>query len=178
MVKAVFLDRDGVINDLVLHNNIYTAPWFLNEFKLKPNVKIAINIIKELGFYTFVVTNQPDVTDNLLLQSDLNQMHDIIYKKIKVDEIVYCKYRNTDYYKPNNMMVEDLITKYKINRNKSFFIGDSWKDIVCGHKSKLTTIFIGDKYNTPKDYKNIKPNYKATDILNASYLIQEIDLHG
>lgn len=178
MVKSVFLDRDGIINEMVLHNGIYTAPWSIDEFKFKPNINISVNILKELGFYTFVVTNQPDVKDNLLSQTHLNIMHKMISKWLKVDQIIYSSDRKSLFYKPNNMMVETLIKKYNVNRDRSFMIGDSWKDIVCGHRSQLTTIFVGDKYKTPKEYENIKPNYIVKDVLNASYLIQEIDLHG
>lgn len=175
--KCVFYDRDGIINDLVLHNNVLTAPWSLSEFKLKPNVKYSINLVKDLGFLTFVITNQPDVKDGLLKFEDLEEMHKIINVKYKFDEISYCLDRGSSFYKPNNMMVENLIHKYKVNRSKSFFIGDTWKDIVCGEKSKITTIFVGQKYTSPDNFKNIKPKYIVNDIISATNIIREIDLN-
>jgi phosphoglycolate phosphatase-like HAD superfamily hydrolase len=85
--------------------------------------------------------------------------------------------RKSSYYKPNNMMIESLIYKYDINRNKSFLIGDTWKDIVCGNKSGLSTIFVGNNYKSPPEYTKIKPKYIVHDIINATNIIREIDLN-
>ena len=66
MVKCIFWDRDGVINELVYHDGIYTAPWKAEEFKFTKNIKEAIVKVKNLGYMNFIVTNQPDVLDGNL----------------------------------------------------------------------------------------------------------------
>ena len=87
-----------------------------------------------------------------------------------------CVYSNTIYYKPNNGMLESFIKHYDINREKSFLIGDRWKDIVPGKNSGLTTILVGDtEYTPPEEYKHITPDYKVENIWEAYCLIMEID---
>ena len=175
MHRAVFFDRDGVINHLVKHGDEYTAPWSLSEFKFIDFAKEAISLIKSLGYTTLVVTNQPDVNDGKLAASELNLMNKMIRNWLQIDDI-FCAYeRNTDFYKPNNGMIEFFVSKYKIDRSSSFLIGDRWKDIVAGHKSKLTTIYIGKEYTTPEEHSDIKPDYIVDSILQACTLIMELE---
>lgn len=172
--KAIFLDRDGVINELVPHNGKLTAPWNFSEFKLYPNVKESIDVFKNLDFYVFVVTNQPDVLDGYLDQNSLDLMHKMLLKWFRIDEIFYSSIRGSEHYKPNNMMLEDLIVKYDIDRDKSFMIGDSWKDIVCSYKSNVRSIYIGEEYTCPDQYKYIIPKITAVNLLHAAYIIEGI----
>lgn len=175
MKRAVFLDRDGVINHLIKHGDEYTAPWSLSEFKFIDFAKEAISLIKALGYTTLVVTNQPDVNDGKLAASELELMNKMILNWLPVDDI-FCAYeRNSKFYKPNNGMIEFFVSKYNIDRGNSYLIGDRWKDIVAGHKSKLTTIYIGNEYNIPKEYSDIHPDYIVDSTLQACTLIMELE---
>jgi len=173
--KAVFFDRDGVLNYLVDHDGIKTAPWSLDEFKFVDGAKDAVALVKSVGYTTLVVTNQPDVNDGKLKANDLQFMTRMVKTWLGIDD-VYCAYeRNTKYYKPNNGMIEFFISKYNISRSKSFLVGDRWKDIVAGKKSELTTIYIGDEYTAPEEYSDIKPDYIVSNVLQACVLIMELD---
>jgi histidinol-phosphate phosphatase family protein len=173
--KAVFFDRDGVINDLVERaDGNFTSPWTADEFRCKPYVKDAIDIVKKLGFMVFVVTNQPGVHDGVMDRSELEKINTMLKRWFSVDEIICAVDKTSNFYKPGNGMMEFLIKSYNIDRDGSYMIGDRWKDIVPGHKSKLTTIFVGTEYIYPFEYKNILPDYTATDILDACTIIMEI----
>jgi D-glycero-D-manno-heptose 1,7-bisphosphate phosphatase len=178
MVKCIFWDRDGIINDLVEHDGKLTAPWHVSEFKFKPHIKKSIQKSKSMGFLNFVVTNQPDVFDGWLLESHLNLMNRMIIQWLHIDEVHNAMERNTPYYKPNSQMVLDLIKQYNIKSEQSYIIGDTWKDIVCGHKAELNTIFVGDKYVCPDmRYIHIKPNNIVSSVTEAIALIEEIELY-
>lgn len=175
MVAAVFFDRDGVINELIDRGNgVKTAPWSVNEFKFLPDVKEAVDIVKSLGYKTYVVTNQPDMYDGYMNKGSLNLMMKMVQNRIKIDSYFCAFDRSSKLYKPNNGMVEYFINLYGINRFHSYMIGDRWKDIVCGHKSKLTTIFIGEKYTCPKEYADVKPDHVVRNVLEACKLIKEL----
>jgi D-glycero-D-manno-heptose 1,7-bisphosphate phosphatase len=176
--KAIFLDRDGVINHLVeRENGKKTAPWNLDEFRFCDGIQDATKTFKKLGYKLFVVTNQPDVEGGkgILTYSDLETMHKMITNWLGVDEIMFCEYRNTIYYKPNNGLIEAFIKNRDIDRDISYMIGDTWKDIVAGHRSGLTTILIGNDYVYPFEYKDIQPDFIVDDCKQASQLIKEFN---
>lgn len=171
--KAVFFDRDGVINDLVDRGENKTAPWSAREFHIKPNVKEAVDLVKSLGYNAFVVTNQPDVIDGHLSSEDLYYMNCVLIDRYGFDDVFCAMERDTVYYKPNNGMVEHYIYKYNLDRNKCFLMGDRWKDIVAGKRSFIKTIYIGENYTRPDEYYYYLPDGKASDILEACEMIKE-----
>lgn len=173
MSKAVFLDRDGVINNLIVHNDRYTAPWSLNEFKYIDNPKKSIDILKKLNYKIFIITNQPDVLDGNLKLSELKLINKKLKSEFDVDNIFCLMRRDSIYYKPNNNLVEIIIDNYSINRDKSYFVGDSWKDIFCGHASKLKTVYIGNEFNPPFNVDNIQPNFFAKNLNDACKYIKD-----
>lgn len=174
--KAVFFDRDGVLNHLVERaNGEFTAPWDVSEFDLISGSKMAVDIVKSIGFKAFVVTNQPDVYDGNLPDSHLNIMSRMLKAWLRVDEVLCAYERGSAWYKPNNGMIETLVKQYKIERGASYIIGDRWKDIVAGHKSKLNTIFVGHEYTYPLEYEHIQPDYIVDNVLQACTLIAELE---
>lgn len=173
--RAVFFDRDGVLNYLVKHGDERTAPWHIDEFRFIDGSKEAVQLIKSYDFITFVVTNQPDVYDGKLQNNHLVMMMRMCVNWLGIDDALVAYERNSAWYKPNNGMFETLIKKYKIDRDGSYVIGDRWKDIVAGHKSKLITIFVGDRYTTPEKYEHIYPDYIVDNVLQAATLIAELE---
>lgn len=177
--KAVFFDRDGVINDLVERpDGSLTSPWTVEEFRFKPFVKEAVKTVKDLGFKTFVVTNQPGVHDGDMDRQQLELINRMLKNWIGFDDIVCALDKNSDYYKPGNGMIETLIEKYYIDRDTSYMIGDRWKDIVPGYRSKLTTIFVGSIYTCPNELMDIQPDFMCFDILDACCTIMELENAG
>lgn len=178
MVKAVFFDRDGILNHLVKREDgSYTAPWNVNEFEFVDFAKEAVSIVTNLGYGALCVTNQPDVYDGKLDKTHLNIMNRMCINWLGLDDILCAYERGSAWYKPNNGMIETFIKKYKIDRGQSYIIGDSWKDIVAGHKSKLTTIYVGANYTKeqrPEKYKDIFPDYIVDSTLQAATLIEEL----
>ena len=154
--KAVFLDRDGVINKSIVRLGKPYAPLLLREFKILSGVKKTLEILKKKNFLLIVVTNQPDFKTRKLKLTELNKMNKILINKLKIDQIYVCKHDDFDLCKcrkPKNKFLEDAIKKYKINRKLSFLVGDREKDILAGLKSKLKTIYIDKNYNEPKPKK-------------------------
>ena len=173
-MKSVFFDRDGVINYLIDRGNMKTAPWTLNEFRFIPGAQTAVEMVRDMGYMTFLVTNQPDVLDGNLD----NDIHDVIMshcRELGFDDMLVAYERGSAWYKPNNGMLETLIKKYDIHRDRSYLIGDRWKDIVAGHKSKLTTFLVGCEYDPPEKYEHVKPDYIVNSALHAACFIEELE---
>lgn len=175
--KAVFLDRDGVLNELVPHDGKMTAPWSMNEFVFTKHALDGVTILKKLGYITLVVTNQPDVYDGKMDYSTLKKINTAVKNILDVDLIMCAMNRKSTYYKPRTMMLETLLSVYEIDLDYCYIIGDSWKDIVCGYTVGIKTIYIGDEYTCPKEYLSVKPDYIAKDILEACSIIEENEIN-
>ena len=177
--RAVFFDRDGVINELVERaDGEFTSPWTIDEFKFKPYVKEAIKTVKDLGFMTFVVTNQPGVHDGYMDRSQLDLISTMMKRWLGIDDVLAALDKKSDFYKPNNGMIEHFIEAYNIDRDGSYIIGDRWKDIVPGINSKLTTLFVGSEYKYPFEFREYQPDYICIDVLDACCTILEIENAG
>lgn len=174
MNKAVFWDRDGVLNYTINRGlgNI-TAPWFEDEFLLYHDAKSALEYTDSRGYLNFVVTNQPDIKQGKMKRSTLEKFHSILMNTMPITNILYAQDKDSVDYKPNNGMLEYLIDAYAIDRSKSFMVGDRWKDIVAGYKSRLMTLFIDRNENQtyPDAFREIEPNIKCYSTWQAASVI-------
>lgn len=170
MNKAVIFARNGIINELVWHGNQLTSPYNLSELKYIPRIVDAVKIIKDLGFLTFIVTNQI----NLPL-CQLSAINNSIKRKLDIDEVYSAINQNSDDYKPGTGLFEKIIENHKINPSESYVIANSWKDIIPGYKTGFTTIFAGKTYWSPCEYEYIPPNYTCLDACQASLLIEHFE---
>ena len=93
---------------------------------------------------------------------------------LEVDDLTAAFERGDAYYKPNTGMVDDLVDEYKIDREESWFIGDTWKDVACANRAGIRSIYIGSK---PEELEqnNCTADYTAKDVLAACELIRELD---
>ena len=148
--KAFFLDRDGVINHSVIINNKPSAPRNIEEFKIIDKVEEALNIFKKKGFLNIIVTNQPDVENELLKKELVLEMHNIIYKKLNIDDIFVCCHNdlnNCFCRKPKPGMIHSAKDKWNIDLSKSFLVGDRWRDIDLANNLNIKNFFIDYEYN-------------------------------
>jgi D-glycero-D-manno-heptose 1,7-bisphosphate phosphatase len=148
--KAIFLDRDGVINEAVMRNNLPASPRKLEEFKFLPEVAAVLEEFKSLGFLNIIVSNQPDVSRGLMEAKDLEKMNELMKERLKIDEIRNCTHDNKDNCncrKPKPGMMLEAAAKWSIDLEKSFLIGDSWKDMEAGQAAGCKTFLIRRNYN-------------------------------
>lgn len=175
MVKAIFLDRDGTINELVRgrENPKHVCPWYYSEFEFIHGVKEAIEIFRSLGFTIHVVTNQPDVDDGYTTEETMDVIHTLIKTELKVDTIQAARTRGTPEYKPNSGMLDNIINKWNVSKNRSWMIGDTWRDVVAGNKAGVKTIYLGNTYSSPEEHSGIEPDFIVKDLLEAALIINK-----
>ena len=152
MNKAVFLDRDGVINPYGVHVN---KP---EDFTLIDGVGEAIHRLRVAGYKILVVTNQGGVAHGYMTEATLLEIHDTMRGMLAAhgaepDDIAYCcehpnaavpRYRvNSSRRKPRTGMFDELIVKHDIDVSTSFMVGDTDTDIIPANKLGLTTFFVG-----------------------------------
>ncbi|HEY9247201.1 MAG TPA: HAD family hydrolase, partial [Candidatus Methanoperedens sp.] len=161
--KAVFLDRDGVINEVVFHDSEKpSSPWKFEEFKLIRGIKKPLEELSSMGFYLFIVSNQPDISKGYIEEGTTEKINALIYEKFPIDEIMICPHveeDNCDCRKPKPGMLLKLSKKWIIDLRESFLIGDSWKDIEAGKAAGCTSILLDKPYN-----KGIKADYRVRNL--------------
>ena len=154
--KAVFFDRDGVLNHLVKRDGSSYSPQKFEDFHIVDEAKEVVNIIKEMGFLTIIVSNQPDISRGKLKQSESDKMTDKLFEKLSIDDVLYCTHddnNDTGCRKPAPGLFFTAQKKYNIDFNKSFMIGDTWKDVEAAKSAGISMILINKDYN--QDLKNV-----------------------
>ena len=174
MKKAVFLDRDGVINKAFIKNGLPESPNSLSELEILPGVKESILRLKKLNFICLVVTNQPDVQRGKIKKNTIIKMNNFLKKKIELDDIFVCYHDDQDNCncrKPKPGLLLQARKKWNVDFKKSFIVGDRWRDIQAGKKVGCKTIFLDYKY---KDIKPKNPDFVTDTLLNATYIIEKV----
>ena len=165
-MKAIFLDRDGVLND---NKKPVNKP---SDLTLYPWVNKSLDILKKLGFTLFVVTNQGGISCGYFTAEDLESIHNElnILTGDKICEIVYCPHfkEKCSCRKPEPGMIDDLIKRYNIDRSKSFMIGDRDVDIIAGKSAHLKSIKIGSPLS--------KADYTVNNLLEAVKIIEKLTI--
>jgi D-glycero-D-manno-heptose 1,7-bisphosphate phosphatase len=143
--RAVFLDRDGVLNANIERDGKQVAPTTLAQFHVLPGVAEAVNQLKAAGFLTVVVTNQPDVATGRTPLATVEAMHDILRARMPLDAIKVCLHTDKDKCrcrKPLPGMLLEAAAELDIDLRASFMVGDRWRDTQAGLAAGCHTIFV------------------------------------
>jgi D-glycero-D-manno-heptose 1,7-bisphosphate phosphatase len=146
---AIFLDRDGTLNDVVMRDGRSFPPPKLESFSLLPNVSDALTVLRRVGFRLVVVTNQPDVDAGKQSKAVVEAMHRRLAKELPLDqiEVCYCgEARLCRRRKPAPEMLLDAAQTLNIDLTRSYMVGDRWRDVGAGLAAGVTTVFIDRKY--------------------------------
>jgi D-glycero-D-manno-heptose 1,7-bisphosphate phosphatase len=176
--RAIFLDRDGVINRPVIRDGKPYTPSSVDEFEILPGVTEACQILKRLGFLLVIATNQPDVGRGTLPLEAVKTIHRWLLQQLPIDRMMVCFHGGAafgdpcDCRKPQPGMLLEAAATLKIDLAKSFMIGDRWRDVDCGYNAGCQTIFIDWGY---EEKLNREPDLRARDLLGAAQLIEQLE---
>ena len=167
MNRAVFLDRDGVINIGVVKDGKPFAPANVDEFRVAPGVSEALAALKAAGFLLIVTTNQPDVARGDIRREDVEAIHDYMRALLPIDDLIVCFHDDRDLCccrKPLPGMIYAMAFKHEVQISKSYMVGDRWRDIGSGKAAGCTTILV----NAFPESKRVEPDVELADLLAAS----------
>jgi D-glycero-D-manno-heptose 1,7-bisphosphate phosphatase len=185
--KAVFLDRDGVINKNVFYHssNEWESPRILNDFCFIDGALEAIRKLYKNGFKIFIVTNQPSYAKGKTTLKSLKKIMKFCNEKIRAHDIkitktyinfnhpraIHTNYRKFCVYrKPSPQAIIDAINKHNLIKEYCWIIGDRDTDIECGISANINTIKVKPDYEKIL-IKNKVAKYNANDITEAVELI-------
>lgn len=136
--KAVFVDRDGVINKVMYHDEkgVYSA-MNARELEFLPKVKKAVEILKKCGYIVIVASNQPGVAYGYIKRKDLHEINRKILKSLRVNAVYNCTHHpeftgSCNCRKPKDGMFKKAIKKFKIDAKQSYVVGDNINDVKVG----------------------------------------------
>lgn len=197
---AVFLDRDGVINEIYYNDDIeqFDSPFTVEEFTYKSGVVEALLSIQKRGYYIFIVTNQPGAAKGKISLGklyDLNtwMVQDLQEKGISVEFVNMCPHHPTgnnkskypflikkcECRKPQAGLIADLMKVYNIDAKNSYMVGDSHTDVIAGKKAGLKTVLIGTlKCDACQRLQGTRPDFIINDILKLNQIITEHETGG
>jgi D-glycero-D-manno-heptose 1,7-bisphosphate phosphatase len=147
---AVFLDRDGVLNDTIMRDGKPSPPHSLDEFRVLPGVKAATGRLKDEGFVLVMATNQPDVSKGLVRRDVVEAMHDRLRTDLHLDAVKVCwclEGPSCDCYKPKPGMLREAADELDLDLSRSYMVGDRWRDVGAGRNAGCWTIFIDRGYD-------------------------------
>ena len=168
--KAVFLDRDGVINrPFILDGKPYPART-VAEFEILPGVYRACAELKNAGYFLIVATNQPDVGRGILKKEIVEAIHETMMKHLPIDRVEVCYHAGArfgekcDCRKPQPGMLMTAAAALDIDLSRSYMVGDRWRDIDCGQRAGCKTVFIDCGYN-----ENLRepPDFRCVNLSEA-----------
>lgn len=168
MKKAVFLDRDGVLNEVVVRDGKPYPPPGANTLQILDGTRESLERLKERGYLRIVVTNQPDVSRGRQARSEVEAIHRRLMAELPLDEILTCYHDDADdceCRKPRPGLITRAAEQHQIDVRESFMIGDRWRDIDAGANAGCKTILIdrGYKERAP----SFEPNYRAASLPEA-----------
>jgi len=149
--RAVFFDRDGVLNQIVWRDGKAASPRQLDELVIESGAPAALDQLRAAGFKLFVVTNQPDVRRGLMPKAALDDIHRALREALHVDDVAVCEHDNADdcaCRKPRPGMLLDLARRHDVDLSASIMVGDQDRDIACGQAAGCATVLLARPYNS------------------------------
>jgi len=170
--KAVFLDRDGVLNKTIVRNGKPYPPSSLEEVDIPDEVEGALTKLSDAGFVLIGITNQPDVARGTQKREIVESINNVLLSKLAISEIKVCYHDDKDLCKcrkPKPGLLLQAAREYQIDLASSFMIGDRWKDIEAGRRAGCVSIWIDHGYaeQTP----NLQNAHRVQSLRDAVEII-------
>jgi D-glycero-D-manno-heptose 1,7-bisphosphate phosphatase len=147
--RAVFLDRDGVINRAIVRDGKPYPPGQLSELRILPGVREACRRIREAGYLLILVTNQPDIARGAADAREVSAMHDHLRRYLRLHDVKVCPHDDAaqcDCRKPKPGLLLEAARDWNIDLSASYFVGDRWRDIEAGQRAGCRAMFIDYHY--------------------------------
>ena len=170
--RAVFLDRDGVINQAQVRKGHPFSPADMTEFFWVEPIKEVTRELKSLGYLLFCVTNQPDVGRGLQSREVVESFHTAVLTELPIEKIYTCYHDDSDNCscrKPRPGLIIDAQREYGLNLAGSWLIGDRWKDIDAGAAAGCNTVFLEYGYD---EKLRTKPDHTISQLVELVPLIR------
>lgn len=151
----MFFDRDGVVNQAVLRGGNPHPPDSLEDLRIDPYARTAVNLLRDDGFVSVVITNQPDVARGTQQRAVVDAINAEVKRVTGVEAIYTCFHDDADRCdcrKPKPGLIVSACADFGLDASRSYIVGDRLKDVLAGQAAGCTTVFVDRRYKeTPAD---------------------------
>jgi D-glycero-D-manno-heptose 1,7-bisphosphate phosphatase len=173
--RAIFLDRDGVLNRALVRDGLPYPPIELAEVEILYGVPEALSALKEAGYFLITVSNQPDVARGNLARDTVEAINAYLGEMLPIDRFIMCYHDSADgcvCRKPKPGMLSAGALEFNIDLSESYMVGDRWRDIEAGKYAGCKTVFIDYGYDEqqPESY-----DFVAGSLLKAAQIILSLE---
>jgi D-glycero-D-manno-heptose 1,7-bisphosphate phosphatase len=175
--RAVFLDRDGVLNRAHIRNGRPYPPASLAELELLPGSAQACDDLHAAGFALIVVTNQPDIARGTQSTDAVDAIHHALQRQLPLDAVYVCPHDDGDRCscrKPAPGLLLSAAVAHGVDLGASFMVGDRWRDVEAGRRAGCRTILLESSYT---ERRAERPDKVVTSLLEASDWIRCLQGH-
>lgn len=147
--RAVFLDRDGVLNRAIVRDGKPYPPASIAELAILDEARSACQRLREAGFRLVGITNQPDIARGIADYSTVYAINRIVCEELALDALYVCPHDDADgcdCRKPRPGLIVRAARELDIDLSASFMIGDRWRDIEAGNAAGCASIFLDRRY--------------------------------
>src|SRR5262249_26493400 len=165
MKRAVFLDRDGVLNAMIARGGGWGAPLDLESFQIYPWAADSVARLRSVGLLSLVVTNQPELATGELSADVLEAMHERLRRETGVDAVYVCPHGDADgcgCRKPKPGLLRQAAREWGVDVTRSFMVGDRYRDVDAGRAAGCVTILVTGPAEGPA-----RPDHRVADLREA-----------
>jgi D-glycero-D-manno-heptose 1,7-bisphosphate phosphatase len=164
MKRAVFIERDGILNEAKAGPRHQITPLVLEEYRVNTKVKGLIRALKSNGFVLIVTTNQPGLSRGYQSRRELDRMHELLRRTFPLDDILICPHDEADQCpcrKPRPGLFIEAAFKWHLNLDHSFVISDKWQDAEAARTAGCTSLLLQSPWIGQGHHDFVLPDLKS-----------------
>jgi D-glycero-D-manno-heptose 1,7-bisphosphate phosphatase len=164
MKSAIFIERDGILNECRVERGQQISPRTLDDFHVNLDAREPLQRLKDAGYLIIATTNQPGISRGYLSRRELDLMHIVLRKKLPIDDLLMCTHDEMDHCpcrKPSPGLIREATFKYKLNVDRCFVMSDKWQDAQAAHNAGCTSILLQSPWIGKGHHDFVLPDLKA-----------------
>jgi len=164
---AVFLDRDGVLNRVVVRDGVPHPPDDTADFELLPGVPAALDRLVRAGFLLVVVTNQPDVARGTKRREEVEELNERVRAMLPITAVFTCFHDDDDgceCRKPRPGLLTEAARRWSLDLQGSFMVGDRWTDVLAGQAAGGRAVLVDTSYGGAG---RCVPDHRVANLMEA-----------
>ena len=178
MRRAVFVDRDGILNAAIVKEGRPHPPACAKDLEFIPGVRERLARLRQLDMLVVCVTNQPDVARGAVSRATVDEINARVKAEMSLDDLLVCYHDDRDQCdcrKPRPGLLREASARLGIALQRSYMIGDRWKDVACGAAAGCTTVFVD--YGYREAYEGPAPDHTSATAVDAfDYVLTHLTL--